>query len=111
MCSGAVDSGAANISGNSSKIQIRYGRRHLINLAIVTIAFRGKDNMRMLAYCHRDSPDGWRSDVNVCVFFAFLQDRSELWPATDALGSTKDGRGLIWLFLLAFGRTAPVGWS
>src|SRR5260370_20848409 len=59
-----------------------------VELSFVT---EGRNREAGRADLDRDSPDGSRSGVNICAFFAFLQDRSEVWPATVTLGSTNDG--------------------
>jgi len=55
-----------------------------------------------------DSPDESQTGVNIRAFPAFPQDSREVRTATGASGSPNGGRGLIWPFSLAFGRTPPV---
>src|ERR1019366_6164557 len=57
---------------------------------------------------HRDSPDESQTGVNIRAFPAFPQDSREVRTATGASGSPNGGRGLIWPFSLAFGRTPAV---
>jgi hypothetical protein len=45
--------------------------------------------------------------MNIGAFPTFLQDRREVWTATVISGSSDGGRGLIWPFFLAVGRTLP----
>jgi hypothetical protein len=53
-----------------------------------------------------------KTDINVRVFPALLQDRREVLTATSTSGNLNAwSRGLIWPFSLAFGRTPSVGYS
>jgi hypothetical protein len=53
-----------------------------------------------------------KTDINVRVFPALLQDRREVLTATSTSGNPNAwSRGLIWPFSLAFGRTPSVGYS
>jgi hypothetical protein len=57
----------------------------------------------------RDSPDDSRAGANTCAFSALLQARREVWTTAATIGTPNGGRGMIWPFSLAFGRTPSVG--
>jgi hypothetical protein len=58
---------------------------------------------------NRDSPDDSRTGLDIRNVPVLLQDRSGARTASVTSGSPNTGRGLIWPFSLAFGRTPPVG--
>jgi hypothetical protein len=68
------------------------------------------DRVRGGSIPNRDSPDGSRTGVNIRVFPAFLEDRSEVRTATVNSGSPNGGRGAdLAIFAGIFGPTPPIG--